>query len=463
MIFDHATVVTVDADRRIVRDGAIAVSGTRIAGVGPRAEILRRFPDDPERTDLRGMVVLPGLVNTHVHQSQALIRGCADDRALVEWLIERVWPLQGNYTPEDARTSAELCLLELLRSGTTAFIETMLAGRYGFDGIVEAVASCGIRAALSRIVMDVSTYAEEEVGSMHPGMIEDGRESFADALQLHDRWNGAADGRIQVWFGPRPPGGCTSEIYREVTAAARERGMGITMHLAEVHQDVEYIRNRFGMSPVEYVASLDMVGPRVVLVHCVHLGDRDIAALAETGTHVSHNPASNAKLGSGIAPIPAMLAAGVNVGLGTDGGPSNNSYDLLSDMRLASYVHKAAGDPSVTPSEAVLEMATIAGARAMGLEDRIGSLEEGKEADFVAIDMDKPHLTPAPDPVATIVCGAKASDVHTVVIGGEAVIRNGQVLTMDEERILAEANRRAPEVYARASVPFVPRWPTALL
>ncbi len=390
MIFDHATVVTVDADRRIVRDGAIAVSGTRIAGVGPRAEILRRFPDDPERTDLRGMVVLPGLVNTHVHQSQALIRGCADDRALVEWLIERVWPLQGNYTPEDARTSAELCLLE-----------------------------------------------------------------------LHDRWNGAADGRIQVWFGPRPPGGCTSEVYREVTAAARERGMGITMHLAEVHQDVEYIRNRFGMSPVEYVASLDMVGPRVVLVHCVHLGDRDIAALAETGTHVSHNPASNAKLGSGIAPIPAMLAAGVNVSLGTDGGPSNNSYDLLSDMRLASYLHKAAGDPTVTPSEAVLEMATIAGARAMGLEDRIGSLEEGKEADFVAIDMDKPHLTPAPDPVATIVCGAKASDVHTVVIGGEAVIRNGQVLTMDEKRILAEANRRAPEVYARASVPFLPRWPTA--
>ena len=156
-----------------------------------------------------------------------------------------------------------------------------------------------------------------------------------------------------------------------------------------------------------------------------------------------------------------MLAAGVNVSLGTDGGPSNNSYDLLSDMRLASYLHKAAGDPTVTPSEAVLEMATIAGARAMGLEDRIGSLEEGKEADFVAIDMDKPHLTPAPDPVATIVCGAKASDVHTVVIGGEAVIRNGQVLTMDEKRILAEANRRAPEVYARASVPFLPRWPTA--
>src|SRR6266566_2762546 len=229
MIFDHATVVTVDAERRIVRDGAIAVSGTRIAGVGPREEILRRFPDDPELTDLRGMVVLPGLVNTHVHQSQALIRGCADDRALVEWLIERVWPLQGNYTPEDARTSAELCLLELLRSGTTAFIETMLAGRYGFDGIVEAVASCGIRAALSRIVMDISTYAEEEVGSMHPGMIEGGQESFDDALELHDRSLPRGDrrgprARDGDHYAPRrgPPGrGIHPQPVRDVARGVR--------------------------------------------------------------------------------------------------------------------------------------------------------------------------------------------------------------------------------------------------
>jgi len=461
MIFENGTIITIDPARRIILDGAIAVSGSRIVGVGKREDILNQFQhDDKERVDLKGMVVIPGLVNTHVHQSQALIRGCADDMALIEWLLKRVWVLQGNYDEDDGRISAELCILEMLKSGTTAFVETMIAGRYGFDGIAQSVASSGIRAALSKIVMDISTYAEESVGGMYPGMIEDKKTSFQEALDMHAKWHGGADGRIQVWFGPRPPGGTSSKLLKEMMVAANERGMGVDIHMAEVKEDVEYIRNSFNMTPIEYCESVNMVGPRVLLIHCVHLGSDDIHRLAATGTHVTHNPLSNSKLASGIAPIAEMMDAGVNVSLGTDGGPSNNSYDMINDMRWASYLQKIKlDDETAMPVETVLEMATINGAKAMGWEDKIGSIEVGKQADFVALDMHKPRLTPAPDPVSTIVCAGHGSDVDTVVIAGKIVVDGGRVLTMDEDRILAEANERARKVYDRAGIKFGPRWP----
>ena len=458
MIFENATVITMDSGRRIIRDGAVAVSGSRIVGVGKKSEIQKEFADDNERVDLQGMVVIPGLVNTHVHQAQALIRGCADDLGLIDWLVNRVWVLQGNYDKDDGRISSELCILEMLKSGTTAFVETMIAGRYGFDGIARVVEYSGIRAALSKIVMDLPSYVKS--GAMYEGMIEDRQASFKEALDMHAKWEGGADGRIQVWFGPRPPGGCNADLYEEMMAAANERGMGVTIHLAEVKEDMEYIRKEFNMSPVEFVESVGMIGPRVLLIHTVWLDDKDIQRLAETGTHVTHNPVCNTKIASGIAPIPAMLAAGVNVSLGTDGGPSNNTYDMIHDMRWASYIHKVNGfDPTLTPSEVVLEKATINGAKAMGLEDEIGSIEVGKRADLVALDMNKPHLIPAPDPVSTIVCAASGSDVDTVVIDGKIIVRHGQVKTMDEERILREAQERAEKVYQRAGVKYGSRWP----
>jgi cytosine/adenosine deaminase-related metal-dependent hydrolase len=461
MIFKNATIVTVDPERRVIQDGAIAVNGSRIAGVGKREDILKKFDDDKEHIDLKGKVVIPGLINTHVHQSQALIRGCADDMALIEWLMDRVWVLQGNYDEDDGRISAELCILEMLKSGTTAFVETMLAGRYGFDGIAKAVESSGIRAALSKIVMDVTKYAEEGEGTMYKGMVEEREASFQEALDMHDKWEGKADGRIQVWFGPRPPGGTSSDLLKEMMDAANQRGMGVDIHLAEVKEDVEYMRNSFNMTPIEYCESVNMVGPRVLLIHCVQLQSEDILRLARTGTHATHNPVCNAKLASGIAPIAEMLDAGVNVSLGTDGGPSNNSYDMINDMRWASYLQKVKlDDETKMPVETVMEMATLNGAKALGWEDQIGSIEVGKQADFVALDMNKPRLTPAPDPVSAIVCAGNGSDVDTVVIGGKIVVDGGKVLTMNEERILAEANERARKVYQRAGIHYGPRWPT---
>jgi cytosine/adenosine deaminase-related metal-dependent hydrolase len=458
MLFENATIITLDAERRIIRDGTLAVSGSRLAGVGKRDEIRRQFAQDKDRVDLKGMVVIPGLVNTHVHLSQALIRGCVDDMGLIDFLAKGIWVLMGNYDEDDGRISTELCILEMLKSGTTAFVESMLAGHYGFDGIARVVESSGIRAALSKIVMDTASYVEGN--PMHPGMVEDGDVSLQQALDMHARWEGAADGRIQVWFGPRPPGGTSADLYRRMTAAAKERGMGITMHLAEVREDVAYIRSQYGMRPVEFLESVGMVGRRVLLIHTVWLDDDDIQRLARTGTHVTHNPVSNTKLASGIAPIPAMLAAGVNVGLGTDAATCNNTFDMINDMRWASCIHKVnTSDPTVTPCETVLEMATINGAKAMGLESEIGSLEVGKRADFVALDLDKPHVVPAPDPVSAIVFSAKGSDVDTVVIDGKVVVAGGQALTMDEERILREAKERAEELFQRAGGSYGPRWP----
>jgi cytosine/adenosine deaminase-related metal-dependent hydrolase len=458
MIYEHATLITVDPQRRIITDGAMAVREGRIVAIDKTQALRERFPAEP-RTDLKGKVVTPGLINAHVHLAQAMIRGCADDMELLDWLGKRVWVLQGNYTEEDGRASAELCILEMLKSGTTAFVESMLAERYGFDGIAQVVLRSGIRAALSKIVMDVGTYASKD-SWMHPGMVEDRETSLKNTLAMHEKWNGAGDGRLAVWFGPRTPGGVTPELYREISALAKERDMGITVHLAEVQADRIFLKEKYGQTPAQYAESVGLVGSRVLLVHTVWMDADDIHILARTGTNVAHNPASNAKLASGIAPIPEMLAAGVNVTLGTDGGPSDNTYDMVRDMRLASYLHKARTlDPLVTPAEAVLEMATINGARALGWDKEIGSLEVGKQADFVAFDFDKPHLTPSMNPVSTLVCAASGADVDTVVIAGQMIVQHSQVLTLDEERIVHEARKRAAAVWQRAGIPDKPRWP----
>jgi len=458
VIFEHGTLITVDARRQIIRDGALAVEGGRISAIGTSAELLAQYPA-ARRTNLQGRVVIPGLVNAHVHLAQAMIRGCADDMELIDWLGKRVWVLQGNYTEDDGRASAELCILEMLKSGTTAFVESMLAGRYGFDGIAEVVLSSGIRAALAKIVMDTSTYATRD-NWMYPGMVEDRDTTLRDTLAMHDKWDGAGDGRLKVWFGPRTPGGVSLELYRQITELARQRQMGITVHLAEVQADRTFLKDKYGLSPAEFAESAGLVGPQVLLVHAVWMDAQDIGILSRTGTHVAHNPASNSKLASGIAPIAEMLSSGVNVALGTDGGPSNNTYDLVREMRLASYLQKARTlDPLALPAEAVLEMATIGGARAMGLQDHIGSLEVGKHADFVVFDLDRPHTTPCTDPVSTLVYAAAGSDVTMVVIGGRVVVRDGRVLTMDEDRILQEAGERSRQLWERAGITHVGRWP----
>jgi cytosine/adenosine deaminase-related metal-dependent hydrolase len=458
MIFDDATIITMNPQRQILLNGAVAITGTEFVAVGKSQDVLAQYPEK-HRIDCQGNVLMPGLIDTHVHTAQAMLRGCADDVGLLDWLVKRIWPLQGNYTEEDGRASAALCMLDMIKSGTTAFIECLLAERYGVDGVADVVARSGMRAAIGKIVMDLPSYARAN-SIMHSGMIEDGQTSVANTLATYQRWNGAADGRIQVWFAPRTPGGVTPELYDHIGTLAKERNMGITIHLCEVREDLDYAEAQGCRSPIDFAARHGLLGPRTVLGHCVWTDEADWRVIAETGSHVAHNPASNAKTATGIAPVHQMLAAGVNVCLGCDGGPSNNTYDMIRDMRLASYVaNLREGDPTVVPAETVLEMATLNGAQALGLADQIGSIEVGKRADFIVINMDAPHLTPVWDPVSTIVYAAQGSDVDTVVIDGQIVMQGRKVATLDEEAILADIRQRFRHVGERAGVHIEPRWP----
>jgi cytosine/adenosine deaminase-related metal-dependent hydrolase len=458
VIFNNATIITINPRREIITNGALVVEGQKITAVGKSREIRDQFAGQ-QVIHCNGNVIMPGLIDTHVHTAQAMLRGCADDLTLLDWLGKRVWVLQGNYTEEDGRASAQLCTLEMIKSGTTAFIECMLAERYGFDGVAEVIVQSGMRAAIGKIIMDQPSYGKVK-SFMHPGMVEDGETSLHNTLAAFDKWNGAADGRIQVWFGPRTPGGVTPEIYDEVSRLARERNMGITIHNSEVKEDQAFASGQGFRSAVEFIHAHGLLGPRTVLAHCVWTDDGDWKLLAETGTHVAHNPASNAKLASGIAPINGMLTSGVNVALGCDGGPSNNTYDMLRDMRLASYLAKLREEsPTVVPAETVMEMATINGAKALGLEDQIGSIEAGKRADFILINMDAPHLTPAWDPVSTIAYAAVGTDVDTVVIDGRIVMQHRQVITLDERAVLENVRSRYRDVGRRGGLEIGPRWP----
>ncbi len=458
MLFKNATIITMNATRDIISDGAIAIDGNRIVAVDKTAALLPMYGND-EVIDVQGKLVIPGLIDTHVHLAQALIRGCADDMSLIQWLCERVWVLQGNFTTDDGYVSARLCIAEMLKSGTTTFLESMLAHRYGFDGIARAVDESGIRACLAGIVMDIGTYATQ-ANAMHPGMIESRETSLFGVLDMHSKWNGAANDRIHVWFGPRTPGGVSDELYREMSALASQHDMGITMHLAEVEADKIFLDEKYGLSPVAYAESVGLLGPKSVLVHMVWLTQEDIEKLAATRTSVSHNPSSNSKLASGVCKVPQMLASGVNVALGCDGGPSNNDYDMIREMKLAALIHKAVTlDPLIMPAETVLELATINGARALGLEHEIGSLEAGKKADLVVVDLKHLHTVPSMNPISTLVYAATGGEVELVVVDGQVVVEQGNLLTMDEDEVIEQAHHHAAQLYLRAGIDLKPRWP----
>jgi cytosine/adenosine deaminase-related metal-dependent hydrolase len=311
--------------------------------------------------------------------------------------------------------------------------------------------------------MDIGTYAKDPAWAMHPGLIEDRSMSLLGALAMHEKWNHAANDRIRVWFGARTPGGVSEGLYKEMTALSREKNIPITMHCAEVKADREFFAALSPpQTPMSFCEGVGLLGPSTVLVHMVHLDDEDIQKLAETNTHVAHCPTSNAKLASGICRVPDLLDAGVNVGLGTDGAPCNNTNDLMQEMKLAGIIHKAKSyDPILVPAETVLEMATINGAKALGLEDSIGSIEVGKKADFVAVDMRKVHLQPYYNPVSAIVYSATGGDVKLVVVDGQVVVEDGELKTMDEEEIWQEGKKRGHEIAARAELAdkVKGRWP----
>jgi len=457
LIIDGATIITMDPQRRIISDGAVVVEDQHIIAVGKSHEIKQHYSADT-RIQGKKKILIPGLIDCHVHLAQALIRGTADDVALIPWLRDYVWVLQGNFTPEDGKVSAELCIAEMLKSGTTSFLESMIHKRYGLDGIAQVVEKTGIRGCLSKLFMDWTGYAGEEA-IMYEGMIEDPEECIAEALSMHNKWQGGADGRIFIWWGARTPGAVSPELYRRVADLSRKRHMRITMHLGEVKEDVEYTKANFNQLPAEFAQDVGMMGENVVLVHGVWISPEEFPIYAQTGTHMCHCPASNSKLASGIAPIPEMLDAGINICLGCDGGPSNNSYDMFREMFLAAIIHKARTlDPLIMPAETVLEMATINGAKAIGLEKEIGSIEVGKKADLVMVDTSQLNLTPTYNPVSNIIYAANGFNVHTTIVNGQILVHEGKLLTLDEEKVVENSRKQGQQLLGRADVKIQSQW-----
>jgi len=457
-LIKNGYVLTLNPKRQIICDGAIYIEGNEILEVG-KIEALKAHKAETV-IDAKNKIVMPGLVDTHIHLSQALIRGCADDVSLVDWLKKYVWVLQGNFTKEDGKVSAELCMAEMIRTGTTSFIDCMIHTRYGFDGIARAVEQVGMRGALSKIIMDSTGYADSP-DIMYPGMVENAEACLNETEQMYRKWHGKADGRVQVWYGLRSLGGVTSELFKEVAHRTREKSTHMTMHLGEVVDDVRYVKENFDTNLTGFARKHNLLGPEMVFAHGIHFEDSELKVLAESRTNISHCPASNTKLASGFAKIPQMLDLGVPVSLGCDGGPSNNTYDMIREMRLAALIHKpVAKNPLVVSAEDVIEMATLGGAVAMGIDDKVGSLEAGKLADVILIDMHELGLTPAVNPVSNLIYSGSGQSVDTVIVNGKALMRNKQLLTLNIDKVMNNARTHIIKLLERADVDISPKWPT---
>ena len=425
--------------------------------MGPARELAGKF-EAKKVLDGKGKIAMPGLINCHMHLPQVMMRGVSDNVDVMGILTDYIWPIQGHYSGDDALLSAELGILEMIKSGTTAFLSTGLHPRYGINRIAEMMVASGIRGVLSKYVMDESGYATEDT-ALHRGMWEKGEESFQQALDLIDTWHGKGDGRLQGWFSPRSVGGVSVELFRKVSRAAEELGVGITTHWAEIQNNVDYTVERYGMLPAEFAEHVGMLGDNVTLAHGICFEDHELDLLAETGTNICHCPVCNMKLAMGAARVPEMLARGVNVCLGNDGMIDNNTADMFREMRTMLLLQRNTfGDPAYPTAAEAVEIATLRGAKALMAEDLVGSLEVGKAADLILIDAEQPHLQPVHDPVSAAVWAANGSDVNTVVINGEIVMENRVVKTMDEKRILKEVVESKEKMITQADVQPQTAW-----
>lgn len=423
---DHDSIVTGDL---LIRDGQIQEISVASAG----ADVV---------IDARGCVVLPGFVQTHIHLCQTLFRGAADDLSLIDWLKKRIWPMEAAHSFHSLKASARLGIAELIKGGTTCAL-TMETVNHT-EAVFQVVEETGYRATVGKCMMDKG----DEVPA---ALYEDTEASVEESLALLEAWHGKANGRIRYCFAPRFAVSCTPELLSKVALLARERRVMVHTHASENLQECELVEHATGLRNITYLDSLGLTGRHVVLAHCIHLDDDEIATLERTKTNVVHCPSSNLKLGSGIAPIKRMLESGISVSLGADGAACNNRLDMFTEMRTAALLQKAFHGPEVLPAGQALRMATIDGARALGLGDEIGSLEVGKRADLIVVKVDSLHSTPhSGDPASKIIYSAQPSDVQTVVIDGRLVMRERRLLTVDESAVVKEANEESELLVSRA-------------
>lgn len=435
ILIKHGTLVTMD-ERNSIISGDLLVSDGRIVSVGKTvdgADIV---------IDASDCAVLPGFVQTHIHLCQTLFRSAADDLALIDWLKKRVWPMEAAHTPESVRAAARLGVAELINGGTTCAL-TMETVNHT-EEVFRVIEETGYRATVGKCMMDKGADVPHELR-------EQSENSIAESLTLLTRWHGQGNGRIRYCFAPRFAISCTSELLSRVAQLSRKHGVMVHTHASENRTECELVEQETGMRNVAYLDSLGLTGAHVVLAHCVHLDGSEFATLRRTGTNVAHCPSSNLKLGSGIAPVKRMLDEGISVSLGADGAACNNRLDMFTEMRTAALLQKVVNGPEALPARRALRMATIEGARALGLGSDIGSLEVGKRADVITLRLDVLQATPRVDDViSAIVYAAQPANVSNVMIDGKLALRDGELLVLSERHVIDEANREAGSLRRRA-------------
>jgi 5-methylthioadenosine/S-adenosylhomocysteine deaminase len=451
-------VITVDPDRRIVRNGSVVIRGNRIERVVKASDVTA---DDLRGRviDARGRIAMPGLIDTHIHTTKQLNRGLADEVELRDHLLERQFPFEAQMDEEDAYWSSLACALELIRSGTTCFIE---AGNHYPDATGRAIEESGMRGIVARTASDLEKSLQ---GSLPERLF---REHTADILAKSratvERWNGAADGRIRAWFQVRITYLGSDPLCREMKQLADRYGVGFEAHCTTSWENRQTVYRQFGSSELRRLERLDALGPNVMLIHMGWVEEADLHLLRDHDLKISHCPGSSlhASMGSIInGKIPTYLAMGVAVGLGSDSAASSNHLDMFRHMYQMSAHKEVHHDARLMPAETALEMATRNGARVALWDDEIGSLEAGKRADLVLVDVERPEMQPVHNPVSNLVYSASAACVDTTIVDGRVLMEGRRVLTLDAPRILAEAKRRAPDIVRRAGMEAFarPSWP----
>lgn len=404
-----------------VKQADVAIEDTVIAYVGDVPPTWQ-----PERTvRCSDKLIAPGLVNTHTHAAMTLFRSYADDMALMDWLQKKIWPAEAKLIAQDVYWGTMLAIAEMLKAGTTTF-----ADMYFFmDEVAKAVNQSGIRAVLSRGMSGVTPTAQQ---------------ALTESEELFRTFHGSADGRITVMLGPHAPYTCPPDYLKQVVSLAEKLGAEIHIHLSETKGEVQDCLKAYGKSPIALMEELGLLVHGVLAAHCVHVSAEDIAIMQRHKVRVAHNPGSNMKLASGVAPVPAMLTAGLQVGLGTDGASSNNNLDMLEELRLAALLHKVHElDPLLIPAKTAVNMATAMGAQAVGLGDTTGRVQKGFKADLTVWNMHNLRWYPRHDRISLLTYSAGSQDAHTVIVNGRIVVDNQQLVTIDEERLLFEVQQRS--------------------
>jgi 5-methylthioadenosine/S-adenosylhomocysteine deaminase len=422
-LFYNGVIVTGEKGK-IIKNGFIVVENGIIQTVesgDPRLS----FHEIAEKVNLNGHWILPGLVNTHGHIGSTLLRGYGDDLPLDVWLKTKMWPMEGKFTEETIHAAASLAILEMLKSGTTTFLEMY---HLHLETIAALVHQSGIRAVITRGMIGLCSYNEQE-------------QKLTEAIQLSKSLKRFGDGRISTMLAPHAPYTCPPAFLEMIVFEAKKNNLPIHIHLSETAKEVNEHVEKYGKRPAIHLAELGVFDVHTLIAHGVHLDDEEFEVLANNRVAVSHNPISNLKLGSGIAKIPKMLSKNILVGLGTDSAASNNNLDMFQEMRMAALIHKGnLENATVVTAEEVLVMATKNGAKALALEN-IGVIQEGKEADFIVVDSQQPHLQPNDHVTSHIAYSASGADVLDVYVKGNCLVRNKQCLSLDEEKIVYEANR----------------------